>query len=49
MEILGKYIFKPWIAGQLHIAGDREVQVGNDTFKTAVFTPEISLKIGWYS
>ncbi len=52
----GGYVWKfwdnlyvnPWIAGHLRIGGDREVQVGTDTFKTAVFTPEISLKIGWH-
>jgi len=52
----GGYVWKfwdnlylnPWIAGHLRVGGNQEVQVGNDTFKTAVFTPEISVKIGWH-
>ncbi len=52
----GGYIWKfyknfylnPWVAGHLRIAGDKEVIVDQSTFETPLFTPEISLKLGWH-
>ncbi|MCK9281914.1 MAG: hypothetical protein M0P71_14910 [Melioribacteraceae bacterium] len=52
----GGYVWKfykniylnPWVAFHYIIAGDNEVKVGSRTFKPNEFTPEASIKIGWY-
>lgn len=52
----GGYVFKvyrnlylnPWAAIHGRIGGDKRVLVDGKQFKTAFFTPEASLKIGWY-
>ena len=51
----GGYVWKfwnnlyinPWIAGHLRIAGDEEVPVGSYIYLTPIFTPEVSIKLGW--
>ena len=51
----GGYIWKfykdfyvhPWAAGHLLIGGDKEVKVGDETFKPQIFTFEGSIKLGW--
>lgn len=42
------FFLNPWAAFHYIIAGDKEVKVGSTTFKPNVFTPEASIKIGWY-
>ena len=42
------FYLNPWVAGHLRIAGDKDVSVDNSIFETPVFTPEISLKLGWH-
>ncbi|NMH88701.1 hypothetical protein [Flavivirga algicola] len=42
------FYLNPWLAGHLRIAGDKDVIVDGSTFETQLFTPEISLKIGWH-
>ena len=37
-----------WVAGHLRLAGDNEVLLDNSTFKTSLFTPEFSIKVGWH-
>lgn len=40
--------FNPWTAIHYIIGGDKKIQVGSSTFKPKEFTPEASIKIGWY-
>ena len=42
------FYIDPWISGHIRIAGDENVQVGEDNFKIALITPDVSLKIGWH-
>ena len=41
------FYLNPWAAFHLHLAGDREVPVGMETFKTDLLTPEASVKLGY--
>jgi hypothetical protein len=36
----------PWCAGHLTIAGETDVKVGEKNYKSKLFLPEVSLKIG---
>ena len=47
-KFFDNFYLNPWVAFHYLIAGDKEVQVGSSTFKPSVFTPEASIKIGWY-
>lgn len=38
----------PWAGLHLRIEGDKEVSIDGSSFTTPLFTPEASLKIGWY-
>lgn len=42
------FYLNPWVAFHYIIAGDKEVQVGSSTFKPNLFTPEVSIKVGWH-
>jgi len=42
------FYLNPWAAGHLMVAGDRAVAVGSWSYKPAVFTGEMSLKVGWH-
>lgn len=42
------FYLNPWAAFHVIVAGDKDIKVGNHIFNPAVFTPEISLKIGWH-
>jgi len=42
------FYLNPWVAFHLHMAGDRDVSVGEEVYRTSIFTPEASLKLGWY-
>ncbi len=52
----GGYVWKfyknlylnPWAAGHLRIAGNSKVFVDSKDYKPPIFTPEISLKVGWH-
>lgn len=52
----GGYVWKfyknlylnPWGACHLIVSGDKEVSVGSRTYKPAILTGEVSLKIGWH-
>ena len=46
------YIFKgfyisPYLAGHLRITGTKDIMLGPLEYKPRLFTPEISIKIGW--
>lgn len=47
-KFAGNFYLNPWAAVHLRMAGERRVPVENTTFRPAFFTPEGSLKIGWY-
>jgi hypothetical protein len=47
-KISGNLYINPWAAGHIRIAGDSKVMVDNMEFEPNVFTPEVSLKFGWY-
>lgn len=42
------FYINPWIAFHARLTGDREVSVDEKVFEPAAFTPEASLKLGWY-
>jgi hypothetical protein len=42
------FYLNPWVAFHARLAGDREVSVNEKVFEPATFTPEASLKVGWY-
>jgi hypothetical protein len=42
------FYLTPWIAGNIRIAGDEEIIVGEVLHIISLVTPELSLKIGWH-
>lgn len=42
------FFLNPWVAFHYIIAGDKEVRIGRNIYKPNLFTPEASIKIGWY-
>ena len=52
----GGYVWKfwknmylnPWMAAHINVGGNKNIPVGGDIYKPALFTPEISLKLGWH-
>ena len=42
------FYLNPWAAGHILLTGSEEFYVGNDLYKPSVFTPELSLKVGWH-
>lgn len=42
------FYVNPWAAVHLRMAGDTSVAVDDKIFEPAFFTPEASVKIGWY-
>jgi len=42
------FYLSPWLAGSIRIAGDEEVQFGEDVSKLPLITPFFSLKLGWH-
>ncbi|WP_147415865.1 hypothetical protein [Ulvibacterium marinum] len=42
------FYLNPWAAAHLRVAGDKDVPVDSSIFETPLFTPEISLKLGWH-
>lgn len=42
------FYLNPWAASHIRIAGDNNVIVDGKTFTPPVFTPELSLKVGWH-
>jgi len=43
-----KFYLNPWFAFHARIGGDSRVDVNGAVFRPAMFTPEASLKLGWY-
>jgi hypothetical protein len=42
------FYLNPWAAGHLRIAGDSKVLVNGKEYDPPLFTPEVSLKLGWH-
>lgn len=42
------FYLSPWLAGSIRIAGDEEVQFGEDVSKLPLIIPDFSLKLGWH-
>lgn len=42
------FYLNPWAAFHVRVAGDREVSVDDKVYEPSAFTPEASLKLGWY-
>jgi hypothetical protein len=42
------FYLNPWVAGHKIISGDKEITVGNSTFRSKEFTAEASIKTGWH-
>jgi len=47
-ELFFANYLNPWIGFHVKIAGDHKVTVNVKEFDPALFTPQISLKIGWH-
>lgn len=47
-KFYNNFYLNPWAAVHARIGGDKRVMVDGKEFKPALFTPEASLKIGWY-
>jgi len=47
-EFYRNFYLNSWLATHVVIAGDDEVAVGKRTYELKLFTPEISLKLGWH-
>lgn len=47
-KIYKNFFLNPWAAFHLVIGGDKKVNLGGHVFEPSVFTPEVSLKIGWH-
>jgi hypothetical protein len=56
MTVGGGYVWKfadnfylnPWAAGHILITGTGPFQMGDQTYTPSLFTPELSLKVGWH-
>ena len=44
----GNLYLNPWAAGHILMTGTEERQIGGKSYKPALFTPELSLKLGWH-
>jgi hypothetical protein len=42
------FYLNPWAAGHILITGTDPVTIGGSVYQPSVFTPEISLKLGWH-
>ncbi len=42
------FYLNPWTGVHIRVAGDKKVMLDGKEFSPALFTPEISLKIGWH-
>ncbi len=37
----------PWVAGHFRVTGTESIEIGNYTYQPRIFTPEVSVKIGF--
>jgi hypothetical protein len=42
-----RFYLNPWSGGHFAVAGSRKILVGGKTYKQPVFTPELSVKVGF--
>lgn len=42
------FYLNPWLGGHLRIGGDTRAQTGDQVFHPRLFTPEVSIKLGWH-
>ena len=49
MWMLSRHIYlDSWVAGQFVAGGQRNIQISSQIYKQSVFTPEASIKFGFY-
>jgi len=46
-KFAGNFYLNPNVSGHFRIAGDEEVQIGNDVYNTSMAIPYFSINIGW--
>ena len=47
-KFAGNFYINPWAAGHILVTGTGPFEMGDQTYKPSVFTPEVSLKVGWH-
>ena len=47
-KFAGNFYLNPWAAGHILITGTGPFEMGEQIYSPSLFTPELSLKIGWH-
>ncbi len=47
-KFAGNFYLNPWVAGHLLLSGTGPFSAGQDQLYPSMFTPEVSVKLGWH-